>query len=187
MGTAKSRIQGTPDYISPEQVKCKPVSGRTDIFNLGATMYWALTGKKLPTLFTLKRDENSLLAADLMESPRQLNIQVPEAFSSLVMECVRSDEHKRPQDMAEVRRRLELTHHLLTRATRPTPPLSDLDDTLALDEVDREDSASLSPEELIARNKLNDGGSADLPQPQPQPGIVRSIGPRQPERKRSTP
>jgi hypothetical protein len=40
---------------------------------------------------------------------------------------------------------------------------------------------------LIARNKLNDGGSADLPQPQPQPGIVRSIGPRQPERKRSTP
>jgi serine/threonine-protein kinase len=187
-GTAKSRIQGTPDYISPEQVKCKPVSNRTDIFNLGATMYWALTGKKLPTLFTLKRDENSLLAADLMESPRQLNPLVPEAFSSLVMECVRSDEHKRPQDMTEVRRRLELTHHLLTRATRPTDTsVNDLEDALDLEDMDREDSASLSPEELISRNKLNDGGSADLPQPHPQPGVVRSIGPRKPERKRPTP
>jgi serine/threonine-protein kinase len=185
-GTAKSRIQGTPDYIAPEQVRCKPVSGRTDIFNLGATMYWALTGKKLPTLFTLKRDENSLLAADLMESPRQVNPQVPEAFSSLVMECVRSDEHKRPQDMAEVRRRLELTHHLLTRASRPvTAP--ELDDTLGLDDENRDDSASLSPDELISRDKLNDGGSADLPQPQKQPSVVRSIGPRQSERKRSTP
>ena len=42
VGTAKKRIQGTPDYIAPEQVKCLPVSFRTDIYNFGATMYWAL-------------------------------------------------------------------------------------------------------------------------------------------------
>jgi hypothetical protein len=102
------------------------------------------------------------------------------------MECVRSDEHKRPQDMAEVRRRLELTHHLLTRASRPVSA-AELDDTLALDDENRDDSASLSPEELISRDKLNDGGSADLPPPQKHPSTIRSIGPRQPERKRSAP
>ena len=50
LGAIKSRIQGTPDYIAPEQVLRKHISHRTDIFNLGATMYWALTGKNVPTL-----------------------------------------------------------------------------------------------------------------------------------------
>src|SRR5262249_17908850 len=38
IGTKKERIQGTPDYISPEQVKCDAVSAKTDVFNFGATM-----------------------------------------------------------------------------------------------------------------------------------------------------
>ena len=49
IGTVKPRIQGTPDYIAPEQVKRKSLGPKTDIFNLGATMYWALTGKNVPT------------------------------------------------------------------------------------------------------------------------------------------
>ena len=49
-GTVKARIQGTPDYIAPEQVHRKRLDERTDIFNLGATMYWALTGKNIPTM-----------------------------------------------------------------------------------------------------------------------------------------
>jgi serine/threonine-protein kinase len=43
-GTAKQRIQGTPDYIAPEQVKCAEVTPQTDIYNFGATLYWTLTG-----------------------------------------------------------------------------------------------------------------------------------------------
>ena len=50
IGTVKPRIQGTPDYIAPEQVRRNPLGPKTDIFNLGATMYWALTGKNVPTL-----------------------------------------------------------------------------------------------------------------------------------------
>src|SRR5438309_1276541 len=57
-GTCKERIQGTPDYIAPEQVKREAVTFRTDVFNFGATMYWTVTGQKIPTLFTLKKDEN---------------------------------------------------------------------------------------------------------------------------------
>src|SRR5688572_29273477 len=68
-GTAKSRIQGTPDYIAPEQVKCLPCSVQTDIYNFGATLYWALCGKNVPTLFTLKRTENSFLVDQQIPSP----------------------------------------------------------------------------------------------------------------------
>src|SRR5690606_35077399 len=38
--TVKDRIQGTPDYIAPEQVLRRAITPQTDVFNLGATMYW---------------------------------------------------------------------------------------------------------------------------------------------------
>jgi serine/threonine-protein kinase len=117
-GTAKSRIQGTPDYISPEQVKCQPVTFRTDVYNLGATLYWALTGgQKLPTLYTLKKSANSLLVDDLMPTPRSVNPRVPEPLSNLVMECVRVNPLKRPKSMAEIARRLEIIRHVLMKET----------------------------------------------------------------------
>lgn len=115
IGTAKQRIQGTPDYIAPEQVKCQPVTVRTDIFNLGATMYWSLTGQKLPTLFTLKKTENSFLVDGQMSSPRTINPKVPETLSNLVMDCVRTIPAKRPQEMGEAIRRMELIHHAMRR------------------------------------------------------------------------
>ncbi len=116
-GTAKERIQGTPDYIAPEQVKREPVTPRTDVFNFGATLYWALSGKKLPTLFTLSRGENSFLLDDAIETPRQANPTIPEPLSRLTMECVRSNAMKRPESMSIVQRRLEIIHHGLTRSS----------------------------------------------------------------------
>lgn len=114
-GTVKERIQGTPDFISPEQVKRDPVTFQTDIFNLGATMYFALAGKKLPTLFTLKKGANSFLVDDVIETPRQANPAVPENLSNLVMECVRNNPAKRPPDMHQVARRLEIILHSFGR------------------------------------------------------------------------
>ena len=115
IGTAKSRIQGTPDYIAPEQVKCLPVTVQTDVFNCGATMYWALCGNKLPTLFNLKKSENSFLVDAVMASPRDCNKLVPETLSNLVMECVRTVPQKRPADMVELARRLEIILHVMRR------------------------------------------------------------------------
>jgi eukaryotic-like serine/threonine-protein kinase len=117
VGTKKERIQGTPDYISPEQVKCLPVSIRTDIYNLGATMYWALSGKKMPTLFTIQKGENSILSDDLLPAPHMINPVVPEALSNFVMECVRLNPRKRPADMGEVVRRLDIINHGIQRDT----------------------------------------------------------------------
>ena len=117
-GTAKSRIQGTPDYIAPEQVKCLPVTVQTDVFNLGATMYWALCGKKLPTLFNIKKGENSFLVDAVIQTPRDCNPLVPEQLSNLVMECVRTNPARRPADMPELSRRLEIILHVMRRQQR---------------------------------------------------------------------
>jgi serine/threonine-protein kinase len=110
VGTKKKRIQGTPDYIAPEQVKCAAVTIRTDVYNFGATMYWALTRRKLPTLFTAGKKDNSFLLTDSIPTPHQL-ARVPEPLSQLVMECVRTSPSKRPNDMGEIGKRLELIRH----------------------------------------------------------------------------
>jgi eukaryotic-like serine/threonine-protein kinase len=125
IGTIKERIQGTPDYIAPEQVKRKPVSHKTDIFNLGATIYWALTGKNIPTLYTVNQGDNSFLVDDRIDSPQDLNSSVPPALSNLVMECISSKPEKRPAGMDHVINRLELSRHILTKpqtASSPIPP-----------------------------------------------------------------
>src|SRR4051812_140029 len=114
-GTVKERIQGTPDYIAPEQVKREAVTFRTDVFNFGATMYWALTGRKIPTLFTLKKDDNSFILHDKIATPAEINPQVPEPLSNLVMECVKTNPLKRPDGMGVVIRRLEIIQHGLRR------------------------------------------------------------------------
>jgi serine/threonine protein kinase len=118
IGTAKSRIQGTPDYIAPEQVKCGPVSPATDVYNFGATLYWALSGQNLPTLYTLKRSENSFLLDQKMPTPRDADPSLPEQLSDLVMECVRTNAAKRPQSMRDVILRLEIIRHVLRKAEK---------------------------------------------------------------------
>jgi serine/threonine-protein kinase len=115
VGTKKERIQGTPDYIAPEQVKLLPVTIQTDIYNLGATMYWALSGRKMPTLFTISKGENSLLSDDLIQAPHLINPVVPESLSNFTMECVRINPKKRPADMGEVVRRLDIINHVIQR------------------------------------------------------------------------
>lgn len=112
-GTAKRRVQGTPDYMAPEQVRLEPVTVRTDVFNFGATLYFCLAGKKLPTLFNLKKGANSFLVDAKIESPKDLNPLIPEPLSNLVMECVRTNPAKRPPDMADLTRRLEIIEYAL--------------------------------------------------------------------------
>jgi serine/threonine-protein kinase len=42
--TDENVVVGTTDFMSPEQVKNKPIDARTDLFSLGCTMYRLLTG-----------------------------------------------------------------------------------------------------------------------------------------------
>ncbi len=106
-GTVKERVQGTPDFIAPEQVKLRPVTMRTDVFNYGATLYWALTGQKMPTLFTVEKKERDIVRESRFASPRELNPMVSENISDLVMECVQMDPVRRPAGMSAILERLQ--------------------------------------------------------------------------------
>ena len=117
-GTTKERIQGTPDYIAPEQVKREPITEQTDMFNLGASFYWILTGKHVPTLIpkkskgvTLKSDEPARDCPPVIE----LNPEVSPALSSLVMNCIEHKPQNRPQSMAQVMDRLAISVEQIRR------------------------------------------------------------------------
>jgi serine/threonine protein kinase len=103
IGAIKSRIQGTPDYIAPEQVHRQHLSHRTDIFNFGATMYWALTGKNVPTLIPQKSDIGMPINQKKeFRTPCQVYKQIPQKVSDIVMRCVEEKPSKRPENMAEI-------------------------------------------------------------------------------------
>jgi len=110
----KERIQGTPDYIAPEQVRRRPLDQHTDIFNLGATMYWVLTSEKYPTAIrgTDARGGINIITADKPIAPIELNDKIPLSLSKLIMECCRDNPHERPADMKQVVSRLEVVQRI---------------------------------------------------------------------------
>ncbi len=111
LGTIKRRIQGTPDYIAPEQVLRKHISHRTDMFNLGATMYWALTGKNVPTLIPKKTDLGFAAMQKKQagfKAPHEVYRQIPQDVSQIVMDCVQEDPANRPANMGEIISRMDV-------------------------------------------------------------------------------
>ncbi len=97
IGTRKPRIQGTPDFMAPEQYNRDPMTRQTDVYNFGACLYYALTGQPMPTVYTAGRGENSILSPGLIATPWQINTLVPTTLSELTMSCVRLDPKRRPE------------------------------------------------------------------------------------------
>ena len=117
IGFVKERIQGTPDYIAPEQVHRRPITPKTDIYNLGATMYWRLTGKHIPTALPKGDSLVGSLDDQFIEKPTpvsELNPDIPDRLATLIMACVEVDPDHRPADMGLVADRLDLIHAQLT-------------------------------------------------------------------------
>jgi serine/threonine-protein kinase len=108
--TRKERIQGTPDYIAPEQVKREHITPKTDVFNLAATMYFVLTQQHVPTLIPKGGAGMNLVdrGPTKCPSPMELNAKVPPALSGLIMNCLEQEPRERPESMTRVYERLEM-------------------------------------------------------------------------------
>ena len=105
-GENKDRVQGTPEYMAPEQLTEKKVTAQSDVFNFGATMFRMLTGQVVPEEL---RDPMALdlrSVQDAMPSLRSLNDQVPPALDQLVQECLQFRAKDRPRTMQVVHDRL---------------------------------------------------------------------------------
>ena len=120
LGHVKKRIQGTPDYIAPEQVeKGVPLTQRTDVFNLGATLYWAVTGRNYPTVMPSNKRRGGIGLVGPREAPPpdEVNPAVPTALSRLIMDCCKENPRDRPGEMQEIVRRLEVSQLILAKAS----------------------------------------------------------------------
>jgi eukaryotic-like serine/threonine-protein kinase len=99
-GQDKNRVQGTPQYMAPESAVEKVVDDKTDIYNLGATMYRMFTGqfvqKDIPKPGTERK----------VTLPTKYNPRIPADLNTLIVACLQSDREKRPAGMFEVRDQL---------------------------------------------------------------------------------
>ncbi len=89
-----SQVMGTPDYISPEQVKGKRGDGRSDIYALGAMLYEMLTGKTPFTgnnPFAIMNDR----LVNYPVPPRELNPEISPALQEVIYRALERDPKSR--------------------------------------------------------------------------------------------
>jgi serine/threonine protein kinase len=100
----KERVQGTPEYMAPEQSKKGVVNEVTDIYNFGATMY-RLTTWRLPPSTLATPDSpgmNSKLFQALLKPVEELAPNTPPKLCRLIHQCLSYDAKRRPQRISEV-------------------------------------------------------------------------------------
>lgn len=101
----KSKIQGTRSYMSPEQIRGKPLDERSDIYSFGCTMFEALGGRPPFT----GSSTNDLLNKHLRNQPpslEALNHNVTTEFSNLIKRTLAKDKEDRPQSMTDFLREM---------------------------------------------------------------------------------
>src|ERR1051325_11389626 len=78
-GEPKGRVQGTPEYMAPEQVKRTTVTEATDIYNFGATMYRLTTWRLPPPVLPPggAPPPTSQVFAKLLKPVQEFNAQAP--------------------------------------------------------------------------------------------------------------
>jgi serine/threonine protein kinase/Tol biopolymer transport system component len=118
---------GTPDYMSPEQVRRQPVDGRTDVWSLGVVLYEMLMGRRPFS----GRTFSEIIVAILEQAPGHLDPQVrgvPEALRGVVLKALEKELDRRYQTagamLADINRvRKQLGGHDTSREiSRPPRP-----------------------------------------------------------------
>ncbi len=85
--THETTILGTPHYMAPEQARGEAVDGRSDIYALGATLYFLLAGR--PPFD--RKAVVEVLAAHLTAAPqplRDVNSDLPADLDAVVLRCL---------------------------------------------------------------------------------------------------
>src|SRR5205085_1142951 len=100
-------VTGTPEVMSPEQVLGKSLDARTDIYALGATAYFAFSGR-----YPFEASSITELLAKHVATPApplaSLRLPVPRKLGTLVDHCLRKEAADRPPTANHVAEKLTL-------------------------------------------------------------------------------
>jgi eukaryotic-like serine/threonine-protein kinase len=132
------KIVGTADYLSPEQIHSPlEVTSVSDIYSLGCTLYYAVSGK-VPFPGGTTKDKARRHLEETPWHPRRFNSEVSEEFVEIIADMMEKEPQNRVQTAGDVVARLEpwaresspLPSQQLTKSPWMPPPLSIGDDGL---------------------------------------------------------
>lgn len=100
--TSEGTMLGTPAFSSPEQLRGDGLDVRSDIYALGVTLYYLLTGQT-----PYQADSLVKLLSQVFESspnsPREIQSAVPQELSQVVMRCLAKEPGDRFRNYSELR------------------------------------------------------------------------------------
>ena len=125
------KIVGTADYLAPEKIATpNEVASVSDIYSLGCTLYYAVTGK-VPFPGGNTRDKARRHCEETPWHPRKFNPDISDEFVDLIADMMEKSPEDRLQTAREVEQRLEpwaedgtsLPHPTMTKSPWHPPPL----------------------------------------------------------------
>src|SRR5262249_53769211 len=102
----RGEAMGTPTFSAPEQLRGEPLDVRSDIYAVGATLYFLLTGRAPIEDADLSR----LLFRvnqELPPTPRKIQPAIPKALAQRILKCLAKDRSDRPDTYAALTALLE--------------------------------------------------------------------------------
>lgn len=114
---AKPRVQGTIDYMAPEQVERGILDRRTDVFGLGAALHFVTTGKPVSTEMnqTITPYSESLVGKRLSQVRDSALAQLPACVARLIVDACHTDPAQRIPDMPAFIKRISLARTILAK------------------------------------------------------------------------
>lgn len=120
---AKPRVQGTMDYMAPEQVQRGKLDQRTDVFGIGATLHRVLTGRPIATEMnqTVSLHTQSMVGRRVQEFHGTVR-ELPPCIVRLIDDCCRTEPDHRIPDMPALLERIELARTIVATLQPETEP-----------------------------------------------------------------
>ncbi len=104
--TVAGKIYGTPNYMSPEQIRGKPVEPQSDLYSLGVIFYEVLAGR-LPFVASTPVDVMMMHLRDLPSPLTSLRPEVPPELERTILRALEKDRRARYQNADEFLEALE--------------------------------------------------------------------------------
>ncbi|MCO5168248.1 MAG: serine/threonine protein kinase [Planctomycetes bacterium] len=104
--TADGAMIGTPLYMAPEIGRVKEIDGRVDVYSLGVTYYYLLTGVQ-PFRGFSALEILSAKAHDKLRPPEEVVPDMPDEFRRVLGKMLEKDRDQRYRDMDALIRELE--------------------------------------------------------------------------------